>query len=107
MNANQFGNCLKLTTFGESHGLAMGAVISGCPAGVNFDLSDLNYQLQRRRPGLSQNLHSSITSGRDEEDSVEILSGIYQGKTLGTPIAIIIRNRNAKSEDYDLSLIHI
>ncbi len=95
MSPNSFGRLFKVTTFGESHGAALGAVIEGCPAGVEFNLEILKEMLERRRPGAS-----AITSSRSEADAPEVLSGVYQNKTLGTPIAIIVRNQDARSEDY-------
>lgn len=98
MSANQFGSRFVITSFGESHGTALGVLIDGCPAGVKFDETLLRMQLERRRPGH----HGSgqITSGRQESDTPEILSGIYEGRTLGTPIAMIVRNQDARSQDY-------
>ncbi len=93
--SNKFGNLFQWTTFGESHGPAMGVVIDGCPAGLAFDESLLQSNLQRRRPGQAG------TTSRQELDSAEVLSGVFQGKTLGTPIAIMVRNTNQKSQDYD------
>jgi chorismate synthase len=93
--ANSFGSRLILSTFGESHGPAIGAVIDGVPAGIKWDQDLLLRELARRRPGTS-----NIVSGRRESDKPEILSGIYEGKTLGTPIAVVIRNRDARSQDY-------
>lgn len=92
---NRFGRLFTFTTFGESHGPAMGAVIDGCPAGVIWKQELLDQFLERRRPGKS-----NLTSGRQEHDRVEILSGVFDGKTLGTPIAAVIRNADARSEDY-------
>lgn len=92
--ANSFGNRWIVTSFGESHGVALGAVIDGCPAGVPFDESLLRREMERRRPG------GKAVSARAEEDRPEILSGVYEGKTLGTPIAIIVRNTDARSADY-------
>lgn len=94
-SANQFGQFFRVMTFGESHGAGLGCVIDGCPAGVPVDLSKIQKALDRRRPG-----QSAWTSARNEPDHVEILSGIWNGKTLGTPIAAIIRNTDARSEDY-------
>ena len=94
MSGNTFGNLFKVTTSGESHGHAMVCVIDGCPAGLELSLSDIEAELARRRPGAA---HGS----RDEDDKPEILSGIFEGKTLGTPIAIIVRNKNQNSGDYD------
>ncbi len=96
MNASSFGQIFKITSFGESHGAAIGVVIDGCPSGVSFDLELLNLNLKRRRPG-----QSSITSARNENDAPEILSGVFENKTLGTPICIMVRNQDQKSEDYD------
>lgn len=94
-SANTFGSRLKFTSFGESHGLALGVVIDGVPAGVKWNEKVLLKEMSRRRPGQSK-----IVSARAEMDSPEVLSGVYQGKTLGTPIAIIVRNHDARSEDY-------
>jgi len=96
MPANSFGQKFILHTFGESHGVALGAVIEGCPAGVEFDLQFLQQELKRRRPGQSH-----VVTQRDEPDEIEILSGVFEGKTLGTPIAVLVRNRDARSQDYD------
>ncbi len=93
---NTIGKILTLTTFGESHGPAMGGVLDGMPAGVDIDMDELQRFVDRRRPG--QTLGSSM---RDEKDRVEVLSGIWQGKTLGTPIGFIVRNTDARSNDYD------
>jgi chorismate synthase len=95
MGANSFGSRLIVTSFGESHGAALGVVIDGCPAGLTWDQSLLEKNLSRRKPGQNQTV-----SARQEPDQVEILSGVYLGKTLGTPIAMITRNHDAKSEDY-------
>ena len=93
--ANSFGERLVLTTFGESHGVGLGALLDGVPAGIKWDDALLRKELERRRPGTS-----TVVSARGEADEPEVLSGVYQGKTLGTPIAVIIRNRDARSEDY-------
>jgi chorismate synthase len=93
---NTFGVLFRLTTFGESHGPALGAVIDGCPAGVPLTTAMLQTALDRRRPG-----QSSITTARAEPDQVEILSGVFEDKTLGTPLAAIVRNTNQRSGDYD------
>ncbi len=93
--SNKFGNLFQWTTFGESHGSAMGVVIDGCPAGLEFDESLLHSNLQKRRPGQAG------TTSRQETDQAEVLSGVFQGKTLGTPIAVVVRNTNQKSQDYD------
>lgn len=96
MAGNSFGKLFTLTTFGESHGMAIGGVIDGCPSGVPIDLSHIASDMQRRRPG-----QSSIVSPRNESDDVQILSGIFEGRTTGTPIAFIIKNSDIRSDDYD------
>jgi chorismate synthase len=96
MDANIFGRVLKFASFGESHGPAMGAVIFGMPAGVSFDEGLLVAELDRRRPGTS-----ARTSARQEADKPEILSGLHEGLSLGTPIAVVVRNTDAKSTDYE------
>ena len=95
MAGNTFGNFFKLTTFGESHGEAMGGVIDGCPAGVSIDLDAIENQMMRRRPG-----QSTIVTQRKEADTVRFLSGIFEGKTTGAPIGFIIENTNQKPADY-------
>lgn len=92
---NTFGSLFRVTTFGESHGPALGAVIDGCPAGVVLRRDDVQRALDRRRPG-----QSAVTTARGESDTVELLSGVYEDKTLGTPIAAIVRNHDARSQDY-------
>ena len=92
---NTFGTLFRLTTFGESHGPAMGAVIDGCPAGVVLSTEDVQRALDRRRPG-----QSDLVTPRNEADRVELLSGVYEGKTLGTPIAAVVRNQDQRSGDY-------
>ena len=92
---NSFGKIFKLTTFGESHGDAIGGIIEGCPSNVNVDLSFIQNELNRRKPGQSR-----ITTSRKEDDQVTFLSGIFEGKTTGTPIGFIIPNTNSKSKDY-------
>ena len=93
---NTIGKILTLTTFGESHGPAMGGVLDGMPAGVTIDLDELQRFVDRRRTG-----QTAGSSTRDEQDRVEVLSGIWQGKTLGTPIGFIVRNTDARSKDYE------
>lgn len=93
---NTIGKILTLTTFGESHGPAMGGVLDGMPAGVEIDLEELQRFVARRRTGQTVG-----ASSRDEKDRVEVLSGIWQGRTLGTPIGFIVRNTDARSNDYD------
>jgi chorismate synthase len=93
---NTFGELFRVTTFGESHGLGLGAVIDGCPAGVPLTPEDVQVALDRRRPG-----QSALTTARAEADRVELLSGVYENKTLGTPIAALVRNTDQRSGDYD------
>jgi len=95
MAGNTFGHLFKLTSFGESHGEAIGGIIDGCPAGLELDFDSIQHELDRRKPG-----QSAITSPRNEGDKVEFLSGIFEGKTTGTPIGFIIKNTNQKSGDY-------
>lgn len=95
MRGNTFGNLFSMTTFGESHGPALGVVIDGIPAGLNFSSSELQDQLDRRRPGRLK-----VATSRNEADQAKILSGIFDNKTLGTPICIIVENTNQRSEDY-------
>ena len=95
MAGNSFGNIFKLTTFGESHGVAIGGVIDGCPSGLELDTEAIQNELNRRKPGQSE-----IVTQRKEPDTVEFLSGIFEGKTTGTPIGFIIQNVNQKSKDY-------
>lgn len=93
---NTFGRIYRLTSFGESHGKAIGGIIDGMPSGVEIDLSEVQRQLDRRRPGQSE-----IVTGRQESDRVEILSGVFEGKTQGTPIGFTINNADQHSNDYD------
>ncbi len=93
--SNSFGNLFKLTTFGESHGAAMGGIIDGCPAGIELNFDEIQKELERRKPGQSK-----ITTQRKEPDIVEFLSGIFENKTTGTPIGFQIKNTNQKSKDY-------
>ena len=92
---NSFGKLFRLTTFGESHGKALGAIVEGCPAGLTLDLEKIRLEMQRRKPGQSK-----ITTQRKEEDDIELLSGVFEGKTTGTPIGILIPNADQKSKDY-------
>lgn len=96
MGGNTFGTLFRVTTFGESHGAGVGCVVDGCPAGLPLSAEDINRELIRRRPGSG-----SVSTTRSETDKPEILSGVYEGKTLGTPIAILVRNENQHSEDYN------
>ena len=95
MAGSTLGNLFCTTTFGESHGPAIGAVVDGCPPGMELSASDLQHDLDRRRPGTSRHV-----TQRQEADQVEILSGIFEGKTTGTPIALLIRNTDQRSQDY-------
>ncbi|MDC7999881.1 chorismate synthase [Aequorivita todarodis] len=95
MAGNSFGKIFKLTTFGESHGAAIGGIIDGCPAGLSLDFEAINTEMQRRKPG-----QSAIVTQRKEEDAVKFLSGIFEGKTTGTPIGFLIENTDQKSKDY-------
>lgn len=94
--SNTFGNLFRLTTFGESHGEAIGGVVDGMPAGIDIDLAFIQAELDRRRPGQSK-----ITTSRNEPDRVEILSGVFEGKSTGCPIGFIVRNTNQHSQDYE------
>ena len=94
--SNTFGNIFRLTTFGESHGEAVGGVVDGMPAGIDIDLAFIQAELDRRRPGQSK-----ITTSRNEPDKVEILSGVFEGKSTGCPIGFIVRNTNQHSQDYE------
>ena len=95
MSGNTFGHIFKLTTFGESHGVAIGGIVDGCPAGLELNLEFIQQQLDRRKPGQSK-----ITTQRKESDTIEFLSGIFEGITTGTPIGFIIKNDDQKSNDY-------
>lgn len=95
MAGNSFGTIFKLTTFGESHGIAIGGVIDGCPAGLHLDMDAIQNEMNRRKPGQSE-----IVTQRKEPDTVEFLSGIFEGQTTGTSIGFIIKNSNQKSKDY-------
>ena len=95
MAGNSYGTLFKITTFGESHGEALGGIIDGCPSGIELDFNAIRVEMQRRKPG-----QSSIVTQRKEEDQVQFLSGIFEGKTTGTPIGFIIPNTNQKSDDY-------
>ena len=95
MAGNSFGNLFKLTTFGESHGTAIGGIIDGCPPGIELDFEAIQHEMNRRKPGQSK-----IVTQRKEPDEVKFLSGIFEGKTTGTPIGFVIENANQKSKDY-------
>ncbi|MBU0578148.1 chorismate synthase [Patescibacteria group bacterium] len=96
MSGNSFGKIFKITTWGESHGSAIGVVIDGCPAGLQITEKEIQKELDRRKPGQSK-----LTTERKEADKVEILSGVFEGKTTGTPISLIVRNKNQRSKDYE------
>lgn len=93
--SNSFGTHFRISTFGESHGPAIGVIVDGCPAGLRIDESFIQSELDRRKPGQSR-----ITTQRREEDTVEILSGVFEGQSTGTPIAMVIRNQDQRSKDY-------
>src|SRR5215467_12931637 len=93
--ASSFGQLFRITTFGESHGGAIGVVIDGCPPRISLGEMDIQRELDRRRPG-----QSAIVSQRQEPDRCEILSGVFEGKTLGTAIAILVRNKDVRPEAY-------
>ena len=93
--SSSLGKIFKLTTFGESHGVAIGGVIDGCPSGFKIDLKQVQNVLNKRRPG-----NNKVSSKRIEYDSVNFLSGLFEGKTLGSPIAFYIKNKDVKSKDY-------
>src|SRR5260370_38548153 len=95
MSGNTLGTLFTVTTFGESHGPAIGCVVDGCPPGLELNEADIQPDLDRRKPGTSR-----FTSQRREPDQVEILSGVFEGKTTGTPIGLLIHNVNQKSKDY-------
>ena len=95
MSGNTFGKIFKITTFGESHGTAMGCILDGCPPQIELTKEDIQHELDKRKPG-----QSDVTTQRKEDDAVEILSGVFEGKTLGTPIGMIIYNKDQKSKDY-------
>jgi len=95
MPGNSFGQLFKITTFGESHGKGIGVIIDGCPPGITIDEAFIQREMARRRPGQSK-----IVTQRKEGDQVEIMSGIFEGITTGTPIAMFIPNKDARSKDY-------
>ena len=96
MAGNIFGTIFRVTTFGESHGVAIGCVVDGCPSGISFDLPFIQSELDRRKPG-----QSAIVTQRKESDTVQVLSGVFEGKTTGMPIALLIPNEDQRSSDYD------
>ncbi len=95
MSGNTFGNLFTLTTFGESHGVALGGVVDGCPPGLELSEADIQPDLDRRKPGQSR-----YTTQRKEDDAVQILSGVFEGVTTGTPIGLMVKNQDARSRDY-------
>src|SRR4051812_13874759 len=95
MSGNVFGTLFRISTFGESHGEMIGVVIDGCPAGLEIDLDFIQNELNRRRPGQSK-----ITTARDEKDKVQLVSGVFEGKSTGAPIAALIQNEDQRSKDY-------
>lgn len=95
MSGNTFGKHFAITSFGEAHGVAIGCIVDGCPAGLSLSIEDIQQELDRRKPG------SHYTSQRREPDQVEILSGLFEGKTTGSPIALLIRNTDTRPKDYD------
>ncbi len=96
MSFNTFGKIFRFTTQGESHGPAIGCIVDGCPPNINIKEQDIQSELNRRKPGQSK-----FTSQRKEDDKVQILSGIFEGKTTGTPISLIIYNKDMRSRDYE------
>ncbi|MGW8178928.1 MAG: chorismate synthase, partial [bacterium] len=96
MPGNSFGNAFRITTWGESHGETVGVIIDGCPPGLPLRVDIIQAELDRRKPGQSQ-----VTSQRGEEDRIRIMSGVFEGKTLGTPIAMMVENRDARPQDYE------
>src|ERR671916_1378772 len=95
MSHNSFGHLFRVTTFGESHGPALGCVVDGCPPGLPLEAADIQTELDRRRPGQSR-----FTTQRREPDEVRILSGVFEGRTTGTPISLMIENVDQRSKDY-------
>ena len=96
MSGNTFGTIFKITTFGESHGVALGAVVDGCPPNIEINEEIIQKELDKRKPGQSK-----FVTQRKEEDEIEILSGVFEGKTTGTPIGLLIKNIDQKSKDYE------
>jgi chorismate synthase len=96
MSGNSFGRVFTLTTFGESHGPALGGIVDGCPPGLPLEEADLQRDVDRRRPGTSR-----FTSQRREADRVRILSGVFEGRTTGTPIGVVVENEDQRSYDYE------
>ena len=94
--SSQFGKVFQITTFGESHGGGVGVVVDGCPPRLALDVAEIQTELDRRRPGQSR-----LTTPRQEEDRAEILSGLFEGRTLGSPIALVVKNKDARSSAYE------
>ena len=92
---NSYGKIFKISTFGESHGKAVGVVIDGCPAGIEINEAQIQVDLRRRKPGQSE-----LTTQRQEDDKIEIVSGVFEGKSTGTPIAMMVWNEDQRSKDY-------
>src|SRR5580700_7253256 len=92
---NTFGQAFRITTFGESHGGAVGVVIDGCPPRLALDVAEIQIELDRRRPG-----QSSVSTPRQEPDQAQIVSGVFEGRTLGTPLTILVYNKDARPDDY-------
>jgi chorismate synthase len=95
MAGNTFGSLFCVSSFGESHGPAIGCVVDGCPPGMELSAADIQHELDRRKPGTSRHV-----TQRRESDTVEILSGVFEGRTTGTPIGLLIRNEDQRSKDY-------
>ena len=95
MSGNSFGTLFVVTSFGESHGPAIGCIVDGCPPGIPIDEAEIQQFLDKRRPGQSRH-----TTQRNEPDQVQILSGVFEGKTTGTPIGLLIQNKDQRSKDY-------
>ena len=102
MSGNSFGKLFTITSFGESHGPALGCVVDGCPPGLELSEADMQRDLDRRKPGQSR-----FTTQRREADSVKILSGVFEGKTTGTPIGLLIENTDQRSKDYSKIIVKI
>lgn len=101
MGGSSFGSVFRITTFGESHGVALGVVVDGCPSGIPLDKERIQVALNRRRPGMHGGLLNAAVTARTEADECEILSGVFEGVTTGTPIAILVRNTSQHSKDYE------
>jgi chorismate synthase len=95
MAGNSFGQLFRITTFGESHGPAIGVIIDGCPSNLEVDMNFIQAELDKRKPGQSK-----ITTQRKESDTVQVLSGVFEGKTTGTPLTLLIPNEDQRSKDY-------